>query len=94
MPACEQCWSDAWLISHYGPESHVEAYQRLLTEREGHQAIVTITNESQSEHFIAALEAMQEAEIIKVHGRLWRLFHSGILPFTVIHPEHPDYPRD
>lgn len=26
-------------------------------------------------------------------GRIWRLVHSGVLPFTVIHPEHPDYPK-
>ena len=27
-----------------------------------------------------------------VHGRWWLLWHSGVLPFTVIHPDHPDYP--
>jgi hypothetical protein len=30
---------------------------------------------------------------LKRRGWLRRFLHSGVLPFTAIHPDHPDYPR-
>lgn len=26
-------------------------------------------------------------------GRFWLFWHSGVLPFSTVHPEHPDFPK-
>lgn len=34
MSACEKCWADAYVIARTSPDSQVEAYRKLLAERD------------------------------------------------------------